>query len=109
MYSSHKSTLHCLTLSLHGIAIQKVDVKDNPLHVFTRAMIELCQKNLPAFDFFDPVAKSYGACDEDMVPEDEATFVTVDPITTDLDADDMERLQNTIKPHYAQAPTMALT
>ena len=70
----------------------------SPVQLYTKAMIELRQQNLPAFDFFEPVADSYGTCDEDLVPEDEGTYVPVDPIDINIGTDDFELLQNTINP-----------
>lgn len=44
----------------------------SPVQLYTRAMIELRQKNLPSFDFFEPVTDSYGECDdEDLIPDKE--------------------------------------
>lgn len=70
----------------------------SPIQLYTRGMMELQQQNLLAFDFFEPVTDNYGVGDEDLVPEDEATFVSVEPIDINLDADDTQLLQNTINP-----------
>lgn len=58
----------------------------SPVQLYTRAMIELRQKNLPSFDFFEPVTDSYGECDdEDLIPDEEGVYVAVDPIDFNFD------------------------
>lgn len=59
MYSSHKSTLHSMTLLLHGINTQLRGCEGQPpiqLPVYAKAMVEQWQQNLLAFDFFEPVS-----------------------------------------------------
>lgn len=70
----------------------------SPIQLFTRGMIELRQRNYAAFDFFEPITESYGASDEDLVPEDEGNHVTVSPIDINLDEEDMELLRSTVNP-----------
>ncbi len=69
----------------------------SPIQMFTRAMILLRQQNLPAFDVFEPVTNSYGAGDEDMIP-DEGTHVSVPPLDIHMSEDDMQLLRSTINP-----------
>ncbi len=69
----------------------------SPLQMYTRKMVELRQRNLAAFDFYEPVTNSYGASDEDLIPG-EGTSVTVPSLGIHMDEHDMQTLQSTVNP-----------